>query len=393
MMVIVDIFIYVAFAFIASAIANKSEALVGDSDESAMAWDRYLVCFMLFFAVIGGLRWNVGSDCLSYAYWFKYPQIEAHNKEGLWWFLVDIIQSEGIHWSIGLGICAFAQIFFITKALKPYRWLLVFVPFVFFGGRYWLDCMGAVRQMIVACGFLWASTFIGDRKLFKYVLFVLIASLIHQSAVILLPFYFLPLKVSVVNHRWKLIAILAICFVLGQTPSFAGAIKYVQIITGATNYDGYSEVFSSLLMEGKTDEALAIGPMMLTYLAIPLLIIWYGPELNEEYSKKMPSFNIWYNLAYFYACGYFLVCNISHLFIRPMLYFSLFQMVMAALLLQYLWSNYKAHGVRQLTTYAFCLIVAINTAWDVYKASGKPFECTTYKISFFYPDQKRVFGL
>ena len=97
----------------------------------------------------------------------------------------------------------------------------------------------------------------------------------------------------------------------------------------------------------------SFGPMMLSYLLIPICIIWYGSELEEEYCEKIPYFNLWFNFAYLYACGYFLVCNIGHYFIRPVMYFSLFQMVIAAGLLRFLWCDYVNIGRRQIATLFF----------------------------------------
>jgi hypothetical protein len=130
-------------------------------------------------------------------------------------------------------------------------------------------------------------------------------------------------------------------------------------------------------------------------MLIPIFIVWYGPELKQRYSEKVPYFPLWYNLAYFYACAYFLVCNISHLFIRPVMYFSLFQMVMAAMLLHYLWTEYKTYGVRQLATVLFCIIIATSTSWDVIKAStsGSNWDTTTYKTVFFNQDKLNALRL
>lgn len=392
-MTVIDILIYVFFAFFSSSLAKKSVNYVENNDLSTLQWDKYLVYFILFFTVIGGIRWNVGVDSLSYAHWFTYPQPEAHSKEGLWWFFVNFIQANGIHWTIGLAVCSFIQIFFITEALKTYRWLLVFIPFVFFGGRYWMDCMNAVRQMIVACGFFWASKYIYEKKIFKYCIFILLASLIHQSALILLPFYFIPASLNITNKRFILIGILLVCFIAGQTPAFQGTVRYFQMIADVTNYDGYGVSMSEMLMRGKTSEALSFGPMMMTYLLIPIFIIWYGPTLYERYGEKLQCFNGWFILAFFYACYYFLACNISHLFIRPAMYFSLFQLVMASILLNYLWSEYRAYGVRQVATFLFCVVIFTNTAWDIAKASGKSFETTTYKVFFMHTSANKPLGI
>lgn len=395
MMVIFDILIYVAFAFFASSLARKSDEFIRKNGYSTVLWDKYLWRFILFFTVIGGIRWAVGSDCISYARIFDHEEIGDSNKEILWVTTVKVIRGLGLHWTFGLALYAFIQIFFITVTLKPYRKLLIFLPFVFFGGRYWMDTMGAVRQMTVACGFLWASRFIFERKALYYVAFIIIGSMIHQSALLLAPFYFIPNKLQLEDKRWMLISVLIVCVIIGKTQAFQGLVGYAQMIASATNYDDKVDGITELLTSGQTGESLTFGPMMFTYLLIPIFIIWYGPRLKEEYGGKIPYFSLWYNLAYAYACGYFLVCNISHYFIRPMMYFSLFQMVMATIVLHYLWTRLKEAGANQLACQFFCLVIFTNTAWDVYKAStsGRIIEATTYKVSFFHSDQKQWFGL
>lgn len=392
-MTIIDILIYVAFAFFASNLAKKSENYISENNLSPTQWDKYLTYFVLFFTVIGGIRWNVGIDCISYAAIFSHLPIDFESNEKLWSYTVYLFQHFGVHWMFGLALCAFIQIFFITKILRPYRWLLIFIPFAFFGGRYWMDCMNAVRQMIVGCGFLWASRFIYDKKPLIYVCAILVSTQIHQSAIILLPFYLIPYNFDVTNKRWILITTLLCCVIIGQGAHLSGLSGYVQAIAGATDYDRYGANMAEMLASGYNEEALSFGPMMLSYLLIPLFIIWFGPELRQKYEDKIPYFNLWFNLAFFYACAYFLVCNLGHIFIRPVMYFSLFQMVIAALLLHYLWTEYIKYGIRQVPTYAFCFIIAINTCWDTYKASGQTLESSTYKISFFHKDQQRWFRL
>lgn len=394
-MAIFDILIYVAFAFFASSLAKKSEKYIEDNDIAPTHWDKYLTYFVLFFTMIGGIRWMVGSDFASYATIFSYRKINFESNEKLWNGIVYVFQSLNIHWTFGLAFCTFIQMYFVTKALQQYRWLLVFMPFVFFGGIHWLNWTGAVRQMIVGCAFFWASRFISEKKMIKYLVFIGISSLVHQSALILLPFYLTPKWFDIVNKRWTLILILLGCVVLGQVAAFSGLSGFVQSIANATDYEAYGEGMSDKLLSNYDNEALKFGPMMLTYLLIPIFIIWYGPELKEMFFEKIPYFNLWYNLSYLFSCSYFLVCNLGHIFIRPTLYFSVFQLVMASLLLYHLCTEYKKFGIRQYTTYLFCFIVALNTSWDVYKASnsGRVFEPTTYKVFFLHNDQRKWFNL
>lgn len=389
-MVIFEILIYILFALILSNLAKKSDCLYPDSQK----YDSYLICFISFFTIIAAIRWNVGSDSISYAVLFNkgIDSFDWH-KEPLWAICVNLLHDIGFHWTIGLGLAAFLQIFFITKTLKEYKFILIMLPFVMFGGRYWMDLMGAVRQMIVACAFVWFSKYIYEKKLFKYLCFVLIASLVHKSALILLPFYFIPNKFQVEQHRIFLICILLCCVVIGQTPSFQGLISIITSTTDLIGYDNYSTVATELLNQGNTSEALSFGPMMLTYLLIPIFIIWFGPTLKEKYSKRIPYFSLWYNLSYLYACLYFLVCNVSHLFIRITLYFSLFQMIMASLLLFELYLNRSRNIKSQLLMIVFSLVIFTNSAWDITKAYGKTWESTTYKVYFLNTQQRKYFNL
>lgn len=389
-----EILIYVAFAFFASSLARKSDEYVKDNGRPNQKMDKYLWWFIAFFTIIGGIRWNVGSDCVSYALTFDNREV-PEGTEIFWQELVKLFHYLHIHWMFGLALFAFIQIFFISETLKPYRYLLIFLPFVFFGGRYWLDTMGAARQMTVACAFLWASRFIYERKPLYYAAFIVIGTMIHQSTLLLIPFYFLPNKLHLESKRLLLISVFLVCVIIGQSPAFQGFVAPIQTIVEATNYNDKVDEITEMLTSGQTAESLSFGPMMLSYLLIPIFIIWYGPKLKETYARKIPYFSLWYNLAYLYACGYFLVCNISHYFIRPLMYFSLFQMVMATMLLRYIWLSYKEGRISQLLCYLFCLIIFTNTAWDVYKAStsGRILEISTYKVSFFHNDQKQWFGL
>ena len=396
-MFLIDILIYFVFALVMSNLARQSASLSLHTGENR--WDKYLCWFIAFFTLMCAIRWNVGSDCISYARGFSQGIIREESTEYLWDFMVSTIYNSGAHWTIGMGLVAFIQMLFLIKATKNYSYILIALPFVLFGGRYFQDMMGAMRQMTVAYGFLWASKFIVNRQLVYYVLFVFISSFVHGSAVILLPFYFIPNNLHLENRRVVLIIILVACCVVGQTPAYQGLIGYIESLTEFVGYENYAENVDDLL-ENYSKEQLSFGPMMLSYLLIPIFIVWYGKELRDKYEEKIPYFNLWYNLAYFYACAYFLVCNVSHIFIRPVMYFSVFQLVMASLLLYELVSNYKIKRNIQLVTIIFCFVIFINAGWDIFKANNSPrfvanerFEMTTYKVYFMHPEQRRIFKM
>lgn len=108
--------------------------------------------------------------------------------------------------------------------IKKYSPIIGFVAFLMFC-RLFLVSFVYLRQMI-AMGILWsfAIPFISKRKLFPFLLIVLLASSFHVSALIFIPFYFLytyqfsPKKVIVVS---------IIFAILVFTPIINGIILYV----------------------------------------------------------------------------------------------------------------------------------------------------------------------
>lgn len=102
----------------------------------------------------------------------------------------------------------------------PFALMLFMALWFFFTFTY-------LRQVIAATiGYL-AVQYVIDRKLWKFLIVVVIAFSFHNSAIILLPFYFVPLRKFPKN---QVIIILGICLLLGLT----------NITTGL--FDAYSEV-------------------------------------------------------------------------------------------------------------------------------------------------------
>lgn len=382
-MFLINLFVYIAFACIMSNLAKSENQL----EASGAGLNKYLKWYVVFFTIICAIRWNVGADAISYAYMFEngdYRKREDINGEILFYGLTKLSSLLGLPFVIGMGLCAFLQIYPITKALQEYKYVLVVLPFVLFGSRYFLDLNNGVRQMIVASMFIYASRFIVDKKAWHYAIFIVLGAMIHQSAYMLIPFYFIPNKVIIADKRKLMLLVFTICFIMGQSPAFQGAITYAEDLAKLFGYEGYTERVGLFLSQGKTDESLAFGPMMLSYLLTAYFTIWFGPYLKESYEDKIPYFNLWYNLSFFYACAYFLVCNVSHIFIRPVQNFELFQMVIVSLLLyEFRYSEFR----NQLLYVSLLFVLWVNISWDVTKSSGLRNESSTYKVFFMHLDQ------
>ena len=377
-MFLFELLIYVFFALIMMILAKKSEEAFGEDTRM----DRYLWCYVLFFSFISAIRWRVGMDSEMYIYTFKTGLVRNESTEYLWDWLVLFVKNNGIHFAFGMGVAAFLQIILLARALKEYKYLVIWLPVVIFGGRYFLDLMNGVRQMIVACGFVYLSNYILQKKLVHYLVGVLVLSLIHHSALILLPLYvfaYIPIgKLNLPNKRNICLIILGVCVAIGVVGSFTGATKYVEGFTLLIGYDNYSD-WATDIMSGDKAERVGFGPMMLSYLAVAVFIIWYAPRLSDEYGDEMPQFNLWYFFSFVFACFFFLVYNISHLAIRFAQYFEFFQTIMLALLLHYFYV-YRTEFRNIL--YILIISIWLSTLVGVYKSQSEKLEYTTYKTIF-----------
>lgn len=377
-MFILELSIYVFFTLVMCSLARKSEI----HDKSNIGFDRYLWCYILFFTFVSAIRWRVGVDSVEYIEIFREGVVRDDSDEFLWDWLVLFLHDFGLHFVIGTAIIAFLQIFFLCKSFQKYKFILVWLPVVLFGGRYYLDLMNGVRQMTAACGYVFLLRYAVERKPLTFFLGIFLLSGLHHSVLLLLPTYFLTYipfdKIQLPKKRISCVAILMVCFVMGQNPSFQGLLKSVEHIVSMAGYDEYASFYSNILQRQGT-EVLSFGPIMMSYLLSSVIVIWYGPVLYKTYSKKITCFNLWYFLSFFFSCTYFLVCNISHMMIRPFQYFEMFLVIMLTLLLHFFYTN---RGRYRYHLYFLIFLIWVCTIIGVYKDYGKPVEYTTYKTFF-----------
>lgn len=381
-MFILNILIYVFFAWAMFRMGKASYD--ANTDEDFI--DRNLWYYIVFFVIISAVRWRVGMDSVSYVISFRDGFLKGDtthvNGEWAFYYLCDFMSKYKIHFSIGMGLCAFIQIYCIVKGLLPHRSILVYLPVVMFGGISYLDLMNAIRQMIAACIFLYSIRFILQRSLWKYVVGLVVASLFHHSVLMLIVLYFVPPLFDISGRRWLLLCIYLACFIIGLTPQFQNLVMYLESTVAIVGYDSYVDRISMILDQTYTQEAKTFGPMQLSYFLSGLALIWYGPRLGGRYSDSIQAFRLWYLLAVVYSCGYFLVSNVSHLMLRPLMYFSLFQTIILSLLLYDLINGDERTPNDRNIAYLLIAIIWVNIAWNVTKNYGLPFESVAYKTFF-----------
>lgn len=152
----------------------------------------YAICSFLPFALNCMLRGQVGTDWLIYdAYYAEISNGGRRFSEPLFNLLNRILYMISNN-----SLLLFAVVGFITLALffagmyQQSAMVTYSILLFFLSGKYFAS-LNQIRQMLAMSLFFFAFKYIRERKMIRYFLFILAACLIHTSAVVYIPLYFL----------------------------------------------------------------------------------------------------------------------------------------------------------------------------------------------------------
>ena len=348
------------------------------------SWE--IVLSMLIFAVVAGARYHTGYDHAMYLEQYERLQetgdFGRHNFEYGFEWISRVFAWCKAHYFFYFAFWALLQIGFVYFALRSRKHLLCWVGLGIMFGSYFLGWMNSVRQSVVVCLFVSLVPLIESRKLWLYLLAVLLAAFIHKSALLLLPLYLLTycnLKEKVYD-RYVLLGVLAGFVILGLMIAAVPWEKYLrdnQWLLDLTGYSNYANVDDPNV--GGKFRVLSWGPSRTLILFSNALIIWFYPKLRSHFSadKLLPYY---FYLSFIGMCISNLLMNTSHFFLRPVEYFTVFNVVMGAFVMCYLLYK-KNYLMASISCVAFYSLVFIN----VYKAVYKPiYENQPFLYHFFF---------
>lgn len=341
-------------------------------------WCPEIILSLLIFALVAGMRYNTGVDHLgylkSYIYLQETGQFRTEHEIGFN-YLSKLFANAGMHFIIFFGFLAFLQIFFIYYALKDRKFLLPYVALNIMLGSYFLDWMNGIRQCIVICAFVFLIKYIVERKFIKYAIAILILSTIHKSAYILIPAYFLFIKDFSFANRKICLIILAICVLIGMTPTWSDIMTNAESFLAFLGYDGYAENIEQISEEFRQ---VAWGPNRIGIFLTDVLIIWHYPNM-KKYFKSDKYLSAYFLLFLIGTFSYNLLVNTSHIFLRPIGYFTIFRLPLTAYLLYYLKQNRKNAMFIFLSLIVFTYIYFV-----IYKSIAMPTDVSETNLYHFF---------
>lgn len=338
-MLIQSILTYLVFAFqmyFLAKYSRKSEILKKRSDSVF-----FLLVAIILFSSLSGVRYRVGSDCEEYAEAYQIlldgklisNSLSLSKAEPGFLFISKIMALLHLPRFIYMGFLAFLEISFLTLAFKRRKYLLPFVYIILILGPFYNTFMNGVRQMIVACIFVYLVQELVDyRKWLKYIIVVLLTLMLHKSALYLIPFVF------VMFYKKSPNVLLCMCLLIGFT--ILGNISFVKdyIMTSESllRISGYASYADNLENYANMDSGItSFGPRSIVTLLSNITVILLSSKVARRF-KGDRFFKVSFLFFMIYVCGVAILGTINLLFARPLLYFFPFVLICQAYTLKYL---------------------------------------------------------
>lgn len=300
--------------------------------------DWGVVGSVFIFSLVSGLRWNVGVDHQHYLRNYLSVQntgYKVFNFESGFELITDIFAGSGIHYVFYFGFLAFLQIFFVYRTFKDEKYLYPFLGLIIIFGPQYLNWVNGTRQMIAATILFYAVSYIAEKKLLNYLLFVLLASIFHKSSFMMIPLYFIP-QSEYFKSRAFLLILAGLTLYLGEDPFWIRYLSEAGTLIDFIGYDNYSDKMDAYVSDVQQSN---LGPRRLCIIFTAIVTIWFYPKLKLCFSNGF--FLMHFNFSIIGFLAYNILANTHHLLVRPTYYLTLFSVSTSAYLVRFLFYEFS----------------------------------------------------
>jgi transmembrane protein EpsG len=261
--------------------------------------------------IISGLRSNIG-DTYFYKHAFEvndfnWEQINDQENIGFWLFQKGLkYYSEDPQ--ILLFTAALITNVLIIYIFYKYSRMFELSMYVYITGGLYLVSMNGLRQVMTAAIIFTATKFLIKGNWFRYILVVLFASTFHESALILIPIYFI-VRYKAWSKATFVLLLFAILIVIGFDKFSSILFSTIQ----DTQYGHYQNF----------QEGGASSIRVLVYAA-PLIIAYFG---REKLRELFPESDYIVNMALI-GLVFMIISTQNWIFARFSIYFNLYQLIL-----------------------------------------------------------------
>lgn len=313
--------------------------------------DQYVNAMFLFFGIMTGLR-NVAVGPDTFSYYLQFQQACKLSLQSAWINFVNYYVN-GIGKDEGFPIVMklFSYVF------PSYRIFLFFNAFVFYSGAAYIIrrntrtqlqaflaiilfitlflpyAISAVRQSFAIGCVMWSYKFIRQRKLLPFLIIILLASTVHKSVLIFIPYYWIAAIKNVRALSFAAVLLIPVMFMLAR--------PLTVLLVDVSN----SAQYAYYLAENK-----AAGTPTFTALLICCLLMYLSTI--GKFNQSIPSHHYFTNTI-FLTVGLCPVTWVVPDYMRILLYFSCFLPVIMANSI----TMVPGRTIRRCLTLVFTLVV------------------------------------
>lgn len=222
-------------------------------------------------------------------------------------------------------ILAFFQFGAIIKLFYKYSCNYFMTSFLFVASGYFTWSMNGIRQFTAICLIIYFFDYVVEKKTIKFFIVVLVAALIHSTALIWIPVYI------IVNFKpWGKGVILFVVAIIIVLLTLEKSFTLLDITLENTSYDGYGEKIMTAKESGLDD---GVNFIRVVIAAVPLLLAFLVRKDMDDAPRYV---NILVNLSLVTTCVYLLGVFTSGILVgRLHAYFSIFSYLLIPWLLKY----------------------------------------------------------
>lgn len=307
------LWINLAIVFILSFLSRYFAVSTSGMVSSVPIKPNKLLAFgaMISLAIVAGLRSNIGDT-------FFYKHIFETND-----FTWEYINSQK---DIGFGILQMVlkrysgdpQILIITTAiitniliilvLYNYSRMFELSTYVYITGGLFLVSMNGMRQCLAAAIVFTGTKYIINGNWIKYILIVLFASTFHESALVLIPIYFM-VRFKAWSKATFILLFFSVVIVIGFD-------KFSEILFSAIKDTQYGH-YQNFNEGGASSIRVAVN-------VVPLAIAYFG---RERLRKIFPESDYIVNMSII-GLVFMVVSTQNWIFARFSIYFSLYELIL-----------------------------------------------------------------
>ena len=272
--------------------------------------ERVLFCLSFIIALLPmGLRYGIGTDYFYtyYPHFFGIAEGTMEFAEIGFNLLNKIIYNLTGDYKVLFFVTSVLFLYFIYKGIYENSNNLFLSVLIIFIGQSYFYSMNIVRQAIAMAIIFYAFKYIKENKKLIFIIFCIIASFIHSSAIFMIPFSFI-FKMNLSNKKKIFIVVALLIF----EPILGVVVKFI------IEHTQYAWYYSSRYFTGNTSFIL---------IATNIIIFLINVLYNNKKTKEDYEFNILSNINFIGICLMILSSSIP-LINRLVRYFTIFQILL-----------------------------------------------------------------